>query len=511
MPKRIEVIDLFAGPGGLGEGFSAFANNRRSHPFHISMSVEKEASAHKTLELRAFVRQFPYPPDAYYEYVRGELSREALFARFAAKAEKAREETLYGPKELGPSAGDDKLIYERLAKLKKTKDGPWIVIGGPPCQAYSLVGRARNRGIAGYQAEDDHRHFLYEEYLKVLGTVRPEVFVMENVKGILSSRVNGKFVFPKLLQDLRCPDASLKKRVTRTSRYKIYSLVDGVELDELTSSGSSCVIRSEEYGVPQTRHRVILLGVREDIAASPRPLERESPYTPVGELLKDFPTLRSGLSKEKDSASSWGAVVAAQEKAVRRELRDHGLNPHIVTDAVRAARGLTSRGGQFVRSRRKYHGPAHLADWLPDPQIGGFLNHETRGHMVSDLARYLYCACYAAQKDGVSPRSRDFPEVFAPNHDSWESGKFADRFKVQAEEKPAGTITSHISKDGHYYIHYDPAQCRSLTVREAARLQTFPDNYFFEGNRTQQYVQVGNAVPPWLATQIASIVYDLIT
>ena len=130
--------------------------------------------------------------------------------------------------------------------------------------------------------------------------------------------------------------------------------------------------------------------------------------------------------------------------------------------------------------------------------------------MVSDLGRYLYCACYAAQKDGVSPRSRDFPEVFAPSHESWESGKFADRFKVQAKDKPASTITSHISKDGHYYIHYDPAQCRSLTVREAARLQTFPDNYFFEGNRTQQYVQVGNAVPPWLATQIASIVYELI-
>jgi DNA (cytosine-5)-methyltransferase 1 len=128
--------------------------------------------------------------------------------------------------------------------------------------------------------------------------------------------------------------------------------------------------------------------------------------------------------------------------------------------------------------------------------------------MPSDLARYLFAACYG-RIFGVSPKAPDFPEALAPNHRNWESGKFNDRFRVQLADRPSSTITSHIAKDGHYFIHPDPSQCRSLTVREAARLQTFPDNYMFLGNRTEQYVQVGNAVPPFLALQIAKAVLPI--
>jgi DNA (cytosine-5)-methyltransferase 1 len=139
--------------------------------------------------------------------------------------------------------------------------------------------------------------------------------------------------------------------------------------------------------------------------------------------------------------------------------------------------------------------------------------------MRSDLLRYFFAACGAAQK-GYSLKLREYPEPFLPDHvnarpktngkNSEQKIDFEDRFRVQLRNERATTITSHISKDGHYYIHYDPMQCRSLTVREAARLQTFPDSYFFEGNRTEQYHQVGNAVPSLLAVKMAAVVADLI-
>lgn len=133
--------------------------------------------------------------------------------------------------------------------------------------------------------------------------------------------------------------------------------------------------------------------------------------------------------------------------------------------------------------------------------------------MATDLERYLFCSAFAA-KHNKPAKLYDFPKSLLPDHDNAKGAAkgekviFADRFRVQMPDRCSTTITSHICKDGHYFIHPDCTQCRSLTVREAARLQTFPDDYYFMGNRTAQYQQVGNAVPPLLAQQIAKVVAE---
>jgi DNA (cytosine-5)-methyltransferase 1 len=180
--------------------------------------------------------------------------------------------------------------------------------------------------------------------------------------------------------------------------------------------------------------------------------------------------------------------------------------------------GLTTpekdRGAEFLSYPASLAKHSQLEEsWFLDNRLAGVCNHTSREHMPSDLHRYLYAACFASARE-KSPRLCDFPKELLPDHenvlDALKTSNFADRFRVQLWGRPSTTVTCHIAKDGHYYIHPDPGQCRSLTVREAARLQTFPDNYFFCGGRTAQYAQVGNAVPPLMARDIGRIVWNIL-
>ncbi len=503
---EILVIDLFAGPGGLGEGISSVTNKSGNHPFKIGVSIEKEPCAHKTLTTRAFYRKIKDSEaglKSYNDYLLGRVTREELFSRFPLDAEEARQETFYTPHALG---ADNSKIHKRIVELVKNHGNkPKVVIGGPPCQAYSLAGRSRNAGIKDYNAVKDHRHFLYKEYLRVLSIAQPDVFVMENVRGILSAKIDEKIIFPRILKDLSMPG-----RVTKitTPRYKIYSLVVEAKdsLKPIYDDPSDYLLKTENYGIPQARHRVILLGVRADIERTPGTLTPISRRSTVEQVLADLPKLRSGLSKRKDIGKDWESIVSKNAITVKRLLKKQ-FNQANSLD-IEPFKKLARSASQPANSLSQI--PEHLVEWYASNEPPCVLNHETRGHMESDLLRYAFSAAFTQLNEGTSPKSCDYPDVLAPAHENWKSGSHADRFRTQAANKCSTTVTSHISKDGHYFIHYDPKQCRSLTVREAARLQTFPDNYLFEGNRTQQYVQVGNAVPPYLAQQIGNLVFKLL-
>jgi len=521
MNQPIKIIDLFSGPGGLGEGFSALKDADGNSPFKISISIEKEKSAHRTLKLRAFFRQFNGDaPKEYYDFLKGKLGKtpeEKLYQipKFSTQVRAADYEAQN--LELGK---DNNVINKKI--LDAIGEDECILIGGPPCQAYSLAGIARNRSNINYDPTKDPRNFLYKEYLKVIAQFQPTVFVMENVKGMLSAKVDGKSIYETIFKDLQNPCKSVETRPKQgrnRHNYKIVSLEVPISESENVKP-KDFVVYSEHHGIPQRRHRIILIGIREDLYPNAKDvcLIRHQELTSVRDVLSDLPALRSGLSKIINTDENW---VSSIQKDVEKTIKSLNQNkqPELADEIELIYKSIQvppdKQGQVFSLKRTSSIKNKELREWFYDDRLGQYItNHETRRHLTTDLQRYLFCSVWGSVSHHLnwpsrSPKSKDYPDYLIPNHKNFKSGKFADRFRVQPWDLPATTITCHISKDGHYYIHPDPLQCRSLTVREAARIQTFPDNYFFVGNRTEQYIQVGNAVPPLLAKKIAYTVLNL--
>lgn len=491
------VIDIFAGPGGLGEGFATIRSRKNAPVFVPVASFERDQHAHQTLRLRHFFRTFDSdPPNEYYQYLEGKITITELAGCYPQKWKEA--ESSACRISLGIETHDhvEKIINEKLNGRKK-----WVLVGGPPCQAYSLVGRSRRAQDADF--EQDEKHFLYKEYLKIIVDHQPPVFVMENVKGLLSAKVNGEPVLQKILRDLSSPKLAVEKKVNGLS-YQLYSLSKKGVYRESTDP-SAFIVKAEEYGVPQARHRMFILGVRSDLKIEPEILDKEKALT-VEDIIGSLPAIRSGISGGSDTQERW-------EKLIKKTIASSWCKKFAAADTA-FNKVVQERLSDFVvfptsRFSNSYQKPAKLQDWFFDERLPLLTGHESRSHMESDIERYLFAAIFSLAR-GISPKLADFPRTILPHHKNVEEGRtgkmFSDRFRVQLHNRFSTTVTSHISKDGHYFIHYDPIQCRSLTVREAARLQTFPDNYHFEGPRTAQFHQVGNAVPPYLAAKIAEIV-----
>jgi DNA (cytosine-5)-methyltransferase 1 len=410
MTNKLKYIDLFAGAGGLSEGFIRAGFEPIAH-------VEINKDACDTLRTRT---AFHYLKEhgrigEYHDYLKGKISREEFWSRI--------------PEHLIRSVINTEISQEKLPEIFEKVDTQLgkqkvdLVIGGPPCQAYSVAGRARDpKGMS-----DDPRNHLYKYYVEFLKRYEPKMFVFENVPGILSAN-NGVYL-------------DLIFEAVREAGY---------ELDKK-------ILNAKHFGVLQDRKRVIIIGWKKDLGFK-YPLFEEK--EPMHEILKD---LFSDLPKIQNGQGEWG--ITKYSKPATNYLEKSGI-----------------RNGVDFTSQ-----------------------HIARPNNQNDLEIYRI-----AVEKWVNENKRlnyaKLPERLI-KHSNTKS--FTNRFQVVNHSGVSHTVVAHICADGHYYIHPDIKQNRSITVREAARIQSFPDDYFFEKSRTTAFKQIGNAVPVLMAEGIAKKIKEL--
>lgn len=389
--QKYNFIDLFAGCGGLSEGFYKQGFNSLAH-------VEINPTACKTLRTRM----------EYYGY---ENVDEAVL-------------------EIDITRDD---VIDKINEVVNGRNVD-IIIGGPPCQAYSSLGRAKDdNGM-----KNDPRNYLFESYVKVLNYYKPKFFVFENVTGILTAKINGKHIIDDIVKSLG-------------ENYKI-------RLEPQMN-----VLNSANYGVPQIRKRVIIIGVRKDINIEPAEM-----YDSITKTHYD-PEMSE---EQRKNLKKYVTVRDAIEELPKLE---PGKGKPIIEF-------VSKRNNEFLKKIRK-----------EDDVV--LRDHVARNHNSKDIARYKV----------MSENHWTFQELLKNREDLRHEKQrvFGNSYTVQWWDSPSKTIIAHLYKDGNQFIHPDSIQGRTLTVREASRLQSFPDDFVFEGPRTEQFKQIGNAVPPLLAEAIA--------
>lgn len=410
----MNFIDLFAGAGGLSEGFIRAGFNPVAH-------VEMDKAACNTLLTRTAYHHLKGTADfdKYIDYLKGErVTRNELYQLIPESKRKSVINLAIGD-ETNPE------IFRRIDELKG-KEKIDLIVGGPPCQAYSLAGRSRDKN----KMKDDARNYLFVQYAKYLEYYQPDFFVFENVLGLLSAKdKEGKIYLNQMIELFR-------EKGYETEFKKI---------------------EARDFGVLQNRKRIILIGRKGDKKGFYPEFSKWNPGVTVSEILNDLKPLKAGQGEYH--ASYYTSEV----------------NEYLETSYIRNGLEFTTQ-------------------------------HIARPHTDQDKGIYLQ----AVEKWDKEKRRLDYNDVHAELQTHKNKHSFVDRFKVVASDLTySQTVVAHICRDGHYYIHPDKKQNRSLTPREAARLQTFPDDFYFEGisdkpSRTAAFKQIGNAVPPLMAEKIAA-------
>ncbi len=399
------VVDIFAGPGGLGEGFASVLSYDNCRRFDSILSIENEKYSYQTLLLRHFLRCFDpgEEPEEYYQYLSGELTIDEIYSRYS----KHHAEAKCKVQQISLHENNHELVRQ-IIESRLAGNKYWVLVGGPPCQAYSLAGRSRMKGNENFEL--DERHFLYKEYLNILSDHKPPVFVMENVKGLLSAKVGDNSTIQMIIDDLNCPEAALNRPISGF-RYRLYSLTNS-ESSDSSIDPRRFLVKAEQFGVPQARHRIFIVGVRSDLCITPQTLVPQDPPT-VLQTIGNLPSIRSGLSRGKDSASQWQRKVKKlAELNLKNLLREVSNSVDIALSISKLANyeGLPKERFSTIYPRLPESEHASILNMF-DHRLGVLDGHEARAHMPSDLWRYMYAATFA-EKNDKSPKLQEFTTIF---------------------------------------------------------------------------------------------------
>ena len=416
MQNEFTVLDVFSGAGGLSEGFFR-------EGFEFISHIDKDKNALLTLETRSIYHTLSRAgmEDTYFRYIRGDISRQDLLREGKLQSEQISSGIINI--EFNSITKDKILLEIDKCRRKSNFKNVDIIIGGPPCQAYSPAGRSRDP----QRMQNDTRNYLYRYYLGIIKSFKPAIFVFENVPGMKSAK--GGDIFNNF------------KTEARDYGY----VVEDKLLD------------AQNFFVLQKRERLIIIGWRSEYDLMyPLFAPKEHDYV-VSSLLDDLPPLIPGEGSEGP-------------QNYRRPPSEYLKKTKIRSDK----------------------------DVL--------IQHNARNHNERDRTIYRR-AIETWNNEHRRIRYNELPEELKTHKNR---NSFKDRFKVvEADRKYSHSILAHLSQDGHYFIHPDINQARSLTVREAARIQSFPDNYKFEGSRKSQFRQIGNAVPPLMAESIAHSIFQM--
>ena len=422
----LKILDLFSGAGGFSLGFELVKDSRGQKSFHTIVAVDNDKFA-----CQSFRKNFPET-----EMIEGDITKISV---------------------------QNKII-------KKCKNKVDIIIGGPPCQSFSTIGPRSGYGVKNARFQKDKRDRLYLDFVKIVREVRPRFIIIENVMGIISKKDGRKTPF-------------VKKIIKSLEKLGYSFEIDG-------SDEKYQILNSVNFGVPQRRKRVLIIGNRMGLK---NPIIRPTHYDP--EYEQPVNELKKGITLKE---------AIGDLPRLKAKITLTGIKEQDIEKIEKLNESINSGIGEADYHIKTIAGNSNFLHFVSSGVLTGkapdvLRDHVARSQQITDIQLFGIMKPGETAKDFINNGYTENEKKLI----KYDMSSFYDKYRKQKWNAPCTTLFAHLEKDGNRFIHPDSKQARTLTVREAARIQSFPDDFIFEGPYNKKYRQTGNAVPPLMAKAVA--------